>query len=861
MSAASCTSESRVKVPEIQEDGVLTKVEIREILEMSTNPEMTLPLESKYWSRQQLEMFVMSGGAMRPRNCSMPDERLMANATMSEEDVSCALSQAAAWIDHADALLIGSGAGMGVESGLGTFRGATKGVWQGLEDVGLAYEEICHPRWFEEEPNLAWGFWNFCHEAYQSTPHSGYRKVRQWGQKAPLGCFSFTSNIDSHWTASGFDSERVIEIHGAVKWLQCSKPCCADVWRAPKDLKLVEDAAHRVRGTLPVCPKCKAVARPNVQMFGGDANFSKARRSAQLNRYEAWLKKLESRPDYESLRLACVELGCGLTVPTVRKELENVLQRFPSARLIRINPENPGLMPETADKGVSVPLAAGVAIDDISKRFNVQPLATFILWDQRGGGAEMRAPLQTSVGRLIRLSEMHGVLVEMSKSTSADVMVGNHSEHVTLERTLHVKHFNEVKATGKEFELTAVLQLRDAIFVNGPNSVLQSRIDSVGLFLDDVNRRFGDAKYQEEVQMCNDRRSVMRMVRRLQNEVLPLYGMEASERGAVVMAQWISTIKQKDIFDKIALSMHLSFVSRMEHLPVCAGSVGKFGTATAWRDESRHSDESTGLPVLEDVLRDRGPVSVVPHNVQRLKPEVVEGTVVEKSDDGLSVSKEWAEPNLESAEADSEVLPQKPGAAVSDSAVAPPKLHIARVARMSMERAAKDNCTSEALKHFLAKHPDKAALWSELPDVARLRVWCDVIASPLIRTLGPCGVEAALLNGGLDLKAVSNDPVLRKLLADSPALIGTLLSAGLVVTLTKLGTHAQAVPVRFSLRCPTRTTVKEMRKMIGERCALDANTSKKIRLLFRTSSGFVTGRDAEKVNSDMLVTNLEKWPR
>ena len=47
-----------------------------------------------------------------------------------------------------------------------------------LEDVGLAYEEICHQRWFEEEPNLALGFWNFCHEAYQSTPYSGYRKVR-----------------------------------------------------------------------------------------------------------------------------------------------------------------------------------------------------------------------------------------------------------------------------------------------------------------------------------------------------------------------------------------------------------------------------------------------------------------------------------------------------------------------------------------------------------------------------------------------------------------------------------------------------------------------------------------------------------
>ena len=35
-------------------------------------------------------------------------------------------------------------------------------------------------------------------------------------------------------------------------------------------------------------------------MFGDDTNFSKDRRSSQLDRFEAWLIKLESRPDYEA---------------------------------------------------------------------------------------------------------------------------------------------------------------------------------------------------------------------------------------------------------------------------------------------------------------------------------------------------------------------------------------------------------------------------------------------------------------------------------------------------------------------------------------------------------------------------------
>ena len=39
-------------------------------------------------------------------------------------------------------------------------------------------------------------------------------------------------------------------------------------------------------------------------------------------------------------------------MPTVRRELEKVVQRFPGGRLIRVNPENPGLAKELVPKGV-----------------------------------------------------------------------------------------------------------------------------------------------------------------------------------------------------------------------------------------------------------------------------------------------------------------------------------------------------------------------------------------------------------------------------------------------------------------------------------------------------------------------------
>lgn len=349
---------------DVQDSLVLSKAEIAEIV--GADPGLALPLEAKFWMRQQLELFVQSGGSIRPRNCSMPDERLMVNIDMSEGDVHSALAQAAEWLSEADALLIGSGAGMGVDSGLGTFRGGHMGVWEGLEAVGLAYEEICDAKYFHEEPALAWAFWDHCYKAYKDTsPHEGYSLVRDWGRRCPLGYFSFTSNIDSHWMASGVGADRVLEVHGAVRWLQCSKPCCPDVWRAPKDHGLSMLPTHRVAGDLPRCPKCGACARPNVQMFGGDAGFSKARRAAQFAKYDSWLKSLEGRTDKDSLRVVCLEVGCGLTVPTVRKELEGIMSKFPQARLIRVNPENPGVPKELAKRAASLPLGAGTALEQL----------------------------------------------------------------------------------------------------------------------------------------------------------------------------------------------------------------------------------------------------------------------------------------------------------------------------------------------------------------------------------------------------------------------------------------------------------------------------------------------------------------
>lgn len=73
-------------------------------------------------------------------------------------------------------------------------------------------------------------------------------------------------------------------------------------------------------------------------MFG-DYYWNGDRTGKQEQRFEKWLKKMESVP------LVVIEIGAGLYVPTVRHLSESIIRNAGSADscLIRINPNEPGI--------------------------------------------------------------------------------------------------------------------------------------------------------------------------------------------------------------------------------------------------------------------------------------------------------------------------------------------------------------------------------------------------------------------------------------------------------------------------------------------------------------------------------------
>ncbi len=266
-----------------------------------------------------------------------------------------ALDRAAHVLRRADAILVGAGAGMGVDSGLPDFRGP-KGFWRAyppLQRRGIRFEEMANPRWFEREPSLAWAFYGHRLHLYRQTrPHAGFRRLLDIAAGRPL--FVFTSNVDGQFQAAGFDPDTIYEIHGSLHHLQ-RVDGAEGIWSAEGVDVAVDMERMAAAEPLPRCPSTGAPARPNVLMFG-DWRWRDERSAAQAERYAAW------RSAHQGARIAVVELGAGTGVPSVRMECER--RHLRDSTLVRINPREA----DVPSGAVAVPMGALEALEGIAAR-------------------------------------------------------------------------------------------------------------------------------------------------------------------------------------------------------------------------------------------------------------------------------------------------------------------------------------------------------------------------------------------------------------------------------------------------------------------------------------------------------------
>jgi NAD-dependent SIR2 family protein deacetylase len=247
--------------------------------------------------------------------------------------------RAARIIKEAENFVITAGAGMGVDSGLPDFRG-NQGFWKAYPPyarLGLSFAEAANPRHFEADPAFGWGFYGHRTNLYRATiPHKGFRIIMNWIVRNRADYFVVTSNVDGQFQKAGYSDERILEVHGSIHHLQCLEPCSRKIWSNHEQIT-VNTATMRAE-SIPHCPDCGGVSRPNILMFG-DGSWLPDRTGIQESRLDRFLDNLGDRPT------AVIEIGAGSAIPTIRAFSERLGWSHENATVIRINPREPDIKP------------------------------------------------------------------------------------------------------------------------------------------------------------------------------------------------------------------------------------------------------------------------------------------------------------------------------------------------------------------------------------------------------------------------------------------------------------------------------------------------------------------------------------
>lgn len=118
--------------------------------------------------------------------------------------------------------------------------------------------------------------------------------------------FVVTSNTDSHFSMAGFSKERLFEIEGNARNLQCAHGCHQQIY--PGDDILSEMAQKQENGKVPLdlIPKCSECGGPMQVHVEIDRNFLKG---------EEWQTRYQAYQDFinnaHGKKLVLLELGVG----------------------------------------------------------------------------------------------------------------------------------------------------------------------------------------------------------------------------------------------------------------------------------------------------------------------------------------------------------------------------------------------------------------------------------------------------------------------------------------------------------------------------------------------------------------------
>ena len=282
-------------------------------------------------------------------------QRMQAYAERARElalaDNTQALARAAELIRRADRVIVGGAAGLSAAGGL-DYQSAEvlRRDFPALSAMG--YETLWQALWDPGRTRLqrramtaAEALW----ARFDFPVIPAYRDLLSLLEGKD--CFVLTSNIDDQFYKAGFDPARIFAPQNSVADLQCSVPCCRDIWDGEAAYRVI--AAHTDPAgftcreeDLPRCPRCGA---PAVWNMRGRDCFIPDKVMATRGAFEAFWGRAGAG------RTVLLELGVGFNSPgLIRHPFQRAALLWPEAALIRMNRDYPSVAEKIRARSVEL---------------------------------------------------------------------------------------------------------------------------------------------------------------------------------------------------------------------------------------------------------------------------------------------------------------------------------------------------------------------------------------------------------------------------------------------------------------------------------------------------------------------------
>ncbi|WP_277587070.1 Sir2 family NAD-dependent protein deacetylase [Psychrobacillus antarcticus] len=255
-------------------------------------------------------------------------------------------------IKKADSILIGASNGLAISEGYNIF--ADDSSFQ--EHFGefrqkYGFRNILQGAFYsypsEEE---RWAFFSRMYAYFVNNKEASPVMKNLYELVKDKNYFVVTSNTDSHFALAGFQKERLFEIEGNIRYLQCSDGCLNRIYKGNEILSKMEQEQENGKvpsNLIPKCPECGCPMQVHVEV---DRSFLRGEVwQASFQAYKDFIEKAHGK------RLVVLEFGIGARNQLIKAPLMKLTSVEENASYITFNRGSELYIPDAiASKSIAV---------------------------------------------------------------------------------------------------------------------------------------------------------------------------------------------------------------------------------------------------------------------------------------------------------------------------------------------------------------------------------------------------------------------------------------------------------------------------------------------------------------------------